>query len=268
MKVGPLPHPKTFQVHTDFLTKIPFFRAALSRESGFKEAVEGSVSLPEMEPKIFTYFVQWLYAHDIASSAERSLVHPNLQTKNPAFNHMIKLYKVATFFECEELKNDCLDMISKTAEKMNAVTGPEDTHTVWQMEEECEGLKALVLDLFYGMKVEALISEAEGNWYALFLTSYCRSLSFPCPANFDTLPDIFPTYKVAGQYYYYWFSNTNMTYRHPTFMRDLVVKLKRNPIVAGVPAVKPWNDATLMCANYHEHHTTSKCAVWVGPVTK
>ncbi|MCJ1237080.1 hypothetical protein MMC14_005064 [Varicellaria rhodocarpa] len=31
-------------------------------------------------------------------------------------------------------------MISKTAEKMNAVPGPEDTHTVWQMEEECEGL--------------------------------------------------------------------------------------------------------------------------------
>ena len=43
------------------------------------------------------------------------------------------------FFGCEELKNDCLDMMSKTAEKMNAAPGPEDAHTVWEMEEPCEG---------------------------------------------------------------------------------------------------------------------------------
>ena len=57
---------------------------------------------------------------------------------------------------------------------MNAVPGPDDTHTVGEMEESCEGLKALVLDLFYGMKVETLISEAKDAWYALFLTSYYR----------------------------------------------------------------------------------------------
>ena len=229
--------------------------------------MESAVSLPEFEPKIFSYFVQWLYTHDMAS-AEYSLVHPKLQTKNPAFIHMLKLYKMTTFFGCEELKNDCLDVIGKTAEKMNAVPGPEDTQTVWEMEEPCEGLKALILDLFYGMKVETLISEAKDDWYALFLTSYYRSLSFPFPANFHPPTDIFPIYKVAGQYHYYRLSNTNTTYRHPTFMRDLVVKLKRNPLVAGVPIVKPWNDATLMCTNYHEHITTSKCAVWIGPVTK
>ena len=165
IQVGAETLPAIFVVHTNFLNTIPFFKAALSPQYSFKEAATATIEMPEVDPGVFEYFIQWLYTHDAASTPDRSLAHPALEAKNPAFFHLIKLHKLAVFLQCEELRNDCLDVIGVVADKMNAVPGSEDVRDCWEMEEESEGLRGLILDLFYEKKVETLIMENDTEWY-------------------------------------------------------------------------------------------------------
>lgn len=54
------PDAKPFNVHEELLTlHSPFFRAALT--GNFKEAEDKTVTLKEEDPKIFEFFVHWLY---------------------------------------------------------------------------------------------------------------------------------------------------------------------------------------------------------------
>ena len=183
MNVGSKLPPATYIIHTDFLKAVPFFKATLSVEYSFKEANTSTVDLPEVDPKVFEYFIQWLYTRQAAPSVDCSLAHPALKSSPPAFFHLIRLYNLGNFLSCEELRNDCLDMVGTVAEKMNAAPSANDTQICWEMEEESKSLKALVLDLFCYMNISKLMIEENAEWYVhlvFFFLSFSFSLDFFC----------------------------------------------------------------------------------------
>ncbi|MCJ1397425.1 hypothetical protein MMC11_000618 [Xylographa trunciseda] len=198
--VGPPRNQQTFSAHTHILkSSSRFFAAALSPASIFSEAAANTVALPEACPRVFSFWLQWAYtgnlAHeevdwdgDLPSSPPTPphhqiggmLITNNIEdetilaaSKRPprhvAFFHLIRLYKLAGFLGCEELRNAIVDEIARVAVKRNAVPGPDDTFELWSEEYEAGGLRELVLDLFVGMRTERLLMEAKDEWDERFM---------------------------------------------------------------------------------------------------
>ncbi|MCJ1430791.1 hypothetical protein MMC27_000141 [Xylographa pallens] len=197
--VGPPHNQQTFIAHTLILTSSSrFFAAALSPSSIFTEAAAKSVSLPEACPRVFSFWLQWAYSRNLAheevdwdadlpssppSNPQRttggtSPTSNENNTENTAgkrsprhvvFFHLIRLYKLAGFLGCEELRNAIIDEIARVAVKRNAVPGPDDTFELWGVEYEAGGLRELVLDMFVGMRTERLLMEAKDEWDERFL---------------------------------------------------------------------------------------------------
>ena len=151
------------------------------------------MSLPEACPRVFSFWLQWAYSRNLAHeevdwdadlpSSPPSTPHRatggtsttsnenNIEStagKRPfrhvAFFYLIRLYKLAGFLGCEELRNAIIDEIARVAVKRNAVPGPDDTFELWGVEYEAGGLRELVLDLFVGMRTKRLLLEAQDEW--------------------------------------------------------------------------------------------------------
>ena len=57
------PKPTEFSAHEEVLTRSSvFFAAALSASSGFAEAQNGIVELPDIRPDTFGHWLQWAYS--------------------------------------------------------------------------------------------------------------------------------------------------------------------------------------------------------------
>ena len=176
--------PERYSVHTNLLIKNScFFEACLNPRSGMVESARHHVELPEIEPAVFSYFVQWIYNgslshHGVEFEAvedkDAKTILEELTTgpkkhepkKEIGFFHLVKLWKLAGFLQAERLRNEIIDEVARLSTKHNAVFGPEDTQILWGDEEnEVAGLKALVVDLFAGMKTTKLVREAEDSWF-------------------------------------------------------------------------------------------------------
>ena len=164
-----------------------FFAAALSPNSGFSEAAANSISLPEVCPRVFAFWLQWAYTKNLAHEEvdwdgplpsspppplrrgpEGRFIKSNTVSNRPprhvAFFHLIRLYKLAGYLGCEKLRNAIIDEIARVAVRNNAVPGPDDTFELWGEEYEAGALRELVLDLFVGMQTGKLLMEAAEEW--------------------------------------------------------------------------------------------------------
>ncbi|KAL9119329.1 MAG: hypothetical protein Q9187_004118 [Circinaria calcarea] len=185
--VGPIASPTTFYVHTPILTTLsPFFRAALCPASAFLEATTNTVSLPEASPPVFSYFVQYAYT--------RSLAHEELETPNPAFFWLVRLWKLAGYLGCEELRNDILGEVGRCADQRNAVFSPNDTRELWEDEGEAAlaGLKKLCVDLFIYKKTDSLMMGHEDSWDERFLRELVVRLRSLREGKIEGVPSVVP----------------------------------------------------------------------------
>ncbi|MCJ1287717.1 hypothetical protein MMC26_007069 [Xylographa opegraphella] len=226
--VGPPSIQQTFTAHTLILTSSSrFFAAAFSPSSIFIEAAAKSVSLPEVCPRVFSFWLQWAYSRNLAheevdwdaglpssppitphritggtSTTNNENNTASTAGKRPprhvAFFHLIRLYKLAGFLGCEELRNAIIDEIARLAVKRNAVPGPDDTFELWGVEYEAGKLRELVLDMFVGMRTERLLLEAKDEWVSptcAYLAINITSSPAPQPHTVNTAPQPIPRIK-------------------------------------------------------------------------
>ena len=167
---GPSSAQETFRIHKALLTKSsPFFRACLSHEHAFSEAISSSVSLPEVLPATFTHYSQYLYSGG-------NLAHQGLLNRPPQFFLLVRLWKLSKFIGDEELGNKVIDMVAKVSGEQNAVFSREDVSELWDGEEPLgrietgyedgwgreRGLRGLATDMLAGKKTTIMLREDNG----------------------------------------------------------------------------------------------------------
>ena len=102
------PDKDKFIIHQELLTyHSPYFRAALT--GGFKEAKEKSVTLKDEHPRIFEFFMHWLYHGRLPNASDCVELFDNWRKLNPAGesctdNHLIDLYVFCDKHQIHKLK--------------------------------------------------------------------------------------------------------------------------------------------------------------------
>ncbi|KAL6714536.1 hypothetical protein ACLMJK_007961 [Lecanora helva] len=162
LTVGPQAHP--FPLHLEALLACsPFFTAAFNPHYAFRESLESTLHLKEINVVDFEYFTQWLY--------RRSLEHESLEGPHPAYFRLIKLWKVADVLQVPSCKNAIIDTLASIADATNSVPTPDDTHAIFDDDvgEDMAALGSLTLDLFVWKKTGHLISTHPDSWHERFL---------------------------------------------------------------------------------------------------
>lgn len=103
----------TWRLHENLLSSASdFFRSAFN--SGFREALEDRLTLPEDDPQAFELFVRWLYARAAVppdSPAAAAAVLGAAPTASAGgIQTYLRLYVLANKLLVEELENVCVDM--------------------------------------------------------------------------------------------------------------------------------------------------------------
>lgn len=127
------PHQIKWCLHENLLSGVSdFFKSAFN--SGFKESVEGRITMPEDDPHAFELFVRWLYIRAVTPEAATGLAATGLTattattTTNALLGRQLTgaagatsaaatcmrdhlhLYVLASKLLIEGLENDCVDM--------------------------------------------------------------------------------------------------------------------------------------------------------------
>ncbi len=171
VEVGP--EQQAFIVHKDFLCNVsPFFAAAL--QGHFKEAEEDKVRLPVEDPKVFEYFLQWLYTKDL--SHEELDLSPYLYTSNlshkelnkstgrsqwenmppgrsqweiPSFPDvfpLLRLYSIASVFQVTDLRDAIVDQLMFICKRTKYIPGPAQVQFVYEEIPQSNMLRQVILD--------------------------------------------------------------------------------------------------------------------------
>ncbi|KAK7746626.1 hypothetical protein SLS53_001811 [Cytospora paraplurivora] len=113
------PHEIKWCLHENLLSGVSdFFKSAFN--SGFKESVEGKITMPEDDPHAFELFVRWLYTRALMPEAVKP---PTTTTANvllgrhfpggtaaACIQDYLHLYVLASKLLIEDLENACVDM--------------------------------------------------------------------------------------------------------------------------------------------------------------
>lgn len=110
------PHEMKWCLHENLLSGVSdFFRSAFN--SGFKESVEGKITMPEDDPQAFELFVRWLYMRTLVPQAVTSpatianLLFRHVSNGAAACIHeALHLYVLASKLLIEDLENACVDI--------------------------------------------------------------------------------------------------------------------------------------------------------------
>jgi hypothetical protein len=115
-----------------------------------------SIRLRKVHPDEFRFFTQWMYT--------KSLAHEDLDSPNPAFFRLVRLYAVAELFEIEALQNNVVDAIVRLCEKYNSVPTPQDTQIMYAGLRGGRQLRKLVVDLFVWKRTDDLVLTHKHPW--------------------------------------------------------------------------------------------------------
>jgi hypothetical protein len=107
----------TYYLHPAALkAKSGFFRGCLS--GSFKESMDNIISMDDINPRIFAFFVQWLFVGNVWDVDTVQKDHAS-QTEVD----MIDAWYLADRLLAEEFQNYCMDSIRHTAAKQGTVWG-------------------------------------------------------------------------------------------------------------------------------------------------
>ena len=253
-----------FVVHQALLTQhSPFFAAAL--DGAFREGLEKTVHLPDVDSKYFEHIVLWMYTETLE---DRTFF---FKDGKPTYFTLLDLYALADRLDIEGMRNALCDHIAVLAEETNSVPTPSDTYILYETIRDNAPVRSLVLDLFAFKKTDNLIATHPDDWHATFLRDLVCKLKRP---GFATLKrhDI-RTWKAPG----WQFTKACEVCKRvlkPGAQEHQCVRCKRafceSCVAKGVGGggldwnvierdCKPWLAA--MCASYHEHSVTDICGL-------
>lgn len=201
----------TYLIHKELLTAAsPFFAAALN--STFAEGLDQTVRLPEENPEIFEWFLQWLYtgsltvpspAYQVPHLPPHVLHHHNHnpafpwtqlvqadaasdgdlrnQAGSPKYFLLIDLYGLSDRLLTTPLSNHILSSIARLSEATNSVPTPSDTRILYEQIRASAPLRSLILDLFAYKKTDKLLETHKDEWHAKFLRELVVKLKRPGP---------------------------------------------------------------------------------------
>jgi hypothetical protein len=115
-----------------------------------------SIRLRKLCPDEFRFFIQWMYT--------KTLAHEDLESPNPAFFRLVRLYAVAELFETEALQNNIIDTIVRLCERYNSVPTPQDTQIMYLELRGGRQLRRLVVDLFVWKRTDHLVLTHKHPW--------------------------------------------------------------------------------------------------------
>ena len=143
---------QSHHLHSSLLSaNSEFFRGCLS--SGFSESAKGEISLPEEDPKVFQYFVKWIYAGDLL---------PFLGIKQyQVINILIDLRALAGRMLVPDLKNRAMDLIQEYHTKRQIVV--RDVLKAGRMADEDVKLE--------GYMLEQLIRDMDNGSHDTFMSA-------------------------------------------------------------------------------------------------
>ncbi|ROV97720.1 hypothetical protein VMCG_07433 [Cytospora schulzeri] len=109
------PHEVKWCLHENLLSGVSdFFKSAFN--SGFKESIEGQITMPEDDPQAFELFVRWLYMRTLVPQAVTSptttanLLFRHAGGAAACINDSLHLYVLASKLLIEDLENACVDI--------------------------------------------------------------------------------------------------------------------------------------------------------------
>jgi hypothetical protein len=150
----------------------PFFAAALRGD--FAEAHSNSLTLPDIDPKIFEHVVLWLYQQRLDPSPRAFY-----KDSKPTYFTLLDIYAVADQLCIEGLRNAVVDLMGELADKTNSVPTPTDTNLLYENIRENAPIRQLVIDLFAYKKTDNLLATHPDPWHPLFLRDLTCLLKRP-----------------------------------------------------------------------------------------
>ncbi|KAF2419759.1 hypothetical protein EJ08DRAFT_665833 [Tothia fuscella] len=161
-----------FLVHKDVATQqSPYFAAALN--GSFSEGDSQTITLEEVDAKIFEHVVLWLYAGRL------EYTEFFFKDGKPTYFTLLDIYSLADRLLIEGLRNAVVDRMAELAEATNSVPTPTDTHILYDSIRENSPLRRLILDLFAFKKTDNLISTHPDSWHPTFLRDLICKLKRP-----------------------------------------------------------------------------------------
>ncbi len=138
--VGKHPIQRTFYIHKPVLeAKAEFFRACLNGNFAESEN-DGVIELPDDDPEVFGYVVNWLYGRPARGKA------------NITPFTLIDLYVFVDKLMIEDLKNEAVDMLRKYHEGME-IRMATLQHLVNRNLDECKYMRYLIRQAAHDMVV-------------------------------------------------------------------------------------------------------------------
>ena len=133
---------KRFTVHKNVITgRSAFFRAAV--EGPFKEAEEKTVRLPEIDPDLFSVYLQWIYSDKIVILGAGDIAKDTGGSKQRAL--LIELYILADALDDRRLRNRTTDEFIDLC-RSTSWPGCKSIKRIWNSTPEGSKLRKLLID--------------------------------------------------------------------------------------------------------------------------
>ncbi|MCJ1251441.1 hypothetical protein MMC30_008674 [Trapelia coarctata] len=280
--VGPEDSPQTFHVHTPFLTSnSAYFAAALSKTSGFVEASINSVTLIDADPRIFAFFVQWLYtkslAHEqidwekpvgsesgVSTDGEDSSRAPSSRGASPATGKN-DIKPIGQALDLTSLSlTSTPDQKSKSKKEKRQPPAFFYLIRLYKLADYlgCELLRNNIIDEVARVaRARNTVPCPDDTWELMEEGMGGKSMGGKINGLRGLAIDLFVGKKTAN------LIRTSEGWSDE-FLKEVVLKQKEREenMVPGVPMVEPYKDKKMRCLSYHEHKDTKKCVKWIGDV--
>lgn len=140
--VGDGKKPKQFVVHKCYLTKTSdFLSAALN--GAWREAKNGRINLPNVEPRAFECYIQWLYTGEVPVEFGKQGT-TNMEVAFVAYDLLMDLYMLGHFLLDAGFQNAVIDSTLKTKRETTIYPGAGSIRQIWDETPEDCTMKRLI----------------------------------------------------------------------------------------------------------------------------
>ncbi|KAI5248628.1 hypothetical protein E4T43_01417 [Aureobasidium subglaciale] len=171
---------QVFSIHKDLLSFYSdYFRGAF--ENGFKEAIEGKMSLLDVDPEIFDIFNAFVYTRGLRNAQ-------GLEGSKLSFSILVDLWLLGDRFIIPALQNTVIDCFKEKSDKEGIIPWNAELHTIYDNTVHGAPLRRIMIDL---MVYEDDVSKKQREalleaWPLEALVDLACNLAIALPERVDT----------------------------------------------------------------------------------